>query len=171
MRSVSVILQRALSVACAAILGALLLVVFGQVVMRYVLHLSFVWGEELARFLQIWLTFLGATLAFVSGGHASIQMLVERFNEKGQKVVRVLAAACMAAFFLVLAAKGIKLVRFAWSNESPALSLPYGMVYLAFPVASGLICLLQLRDLVNLLQGKREPLLQRPSDLVDRGVL
>ncbi len=144
------LLEKILGFLCAVVLGAMLLVVSTQVVMRYALHLPFTWGEELARYLQIWLTFLGTSFAFVVGGHASIQMLLVRLPKKIQWVVRVLIASFVGAFFLVLVTKGLSLVRFTWSDESPALSLPFGIVYLALPVGSGLIFLIQIRDLWRL---------------------
>ena len=150
MKDLGTLFERALSVVCAVILGAMLVVVFAGVVMRYVLHMPFTWGDELARFLQIWLTFLGASLAFLVGGHASIQMLIDRLPEKANRITRVFIALSMGVFFLILGMKGIHLVRFTWSDESPALSIPYGIVYLALPVASGFIFLTQIRDLWNL---------------------
>lgn len=153
MHTVNVIVRKVLGATSAALLAAMLIVVSGQVVMRYVFRVPFTWGEELARFLQIWLTFTGATLAFVSGGHATIRMLVERLGDRAQKVAQGVVAAAMAGFFLVLALKGVRLVAFAWTDESPALSLPYGMVYLALPVSSAIICVLQLATLWRLVRG------------------
>lgn len=150
MKDLGTLFERALSVICAVILGIMLVVVFAQVVTRYVLQTPFTWGDELARFLQIWLTFLGASLAFLVGGHASIQMLIDRLPEKANRITRVFIALLMGGFFLILGMKGIHLARFTWSDESPALSIPYGIVYLALPVASGFIFLTQTRDLWRL---------------------
>jgi TRAP-type C4-dicarboxylate transport system permease small subunit len=127
--------------------------------MRYVLRMPFTWGEELARFLQIWLTFMGASLAFLVGGHASIQMLLHRLPEKARRMTRVGIALLAGLFFLILAVQGMRFVLFTWSEESPALSLSFGIVYLALPVASGIIFLTQMRDIWQLFQpdGRRDP--------------
>jgi TRAP-type C4-dicarboxylate transport system permease small subunit len=148
----SAFLEQVLGTTCAVFLGAMLVVVFGQVLMRYVLRTPFPWGEELARFLEIWLTFMGASLAFLVGGHASIQMLRDRLPEKARRMTRVGIALLAGLFFLILVVKGMRLVLFTWSDQSPALSLPFGIVYLALPVASGIILLIQIRDIWQLFQ-------------------
>lgn len=155
MKRFSAFFEQVLGTICAVLLGAMLVVVFGQVLMRYVLRMPFSWGEELARFLQIWLTFMGASLAFLVGGHASIQMLLDRLPEKARRITRVGTALLAGLLFLILVVKGMRLVLFTWSDESPALSLPFGIVYLALPVASGIIFLTQMRDIWQLVQPDR----------------
>lgn len=150
MKHLSAVFERVLGTICAVLLGAMVVVVFGQVIMRYVLRMPFSWGEELARFLQIWLTFMAASLAFLVGGHASIQMLLDRLPEKARRMTRVAIALLSGLFFLILFIKGMHLVLFTWSDESPALSLPFGIVYLALPIASGLIFLIQARNIWQL---------------------
>jgi len=128
----------------------MVVIVFTQVVMRYFLRLPFTWGEELARFLQIWLTFLGAVFAFCLGGHTAISMLRDRLPPGAQKAVQALIGTGVGAFFSVLLIKGTALVRLVWSDRSPAMSLPIGLVYLVLPLASGLILVVLIRDLLRL---------------------
>ena len=76
--------------------GALILLVgvtFFGVIMRYCLGDPFVWQEEVQLALIIWVVFLGGRYAFVCGNHAAIDVIVEMFPEKLQKLLSVLIAA------------------------------------------------------------------------------
>ena len=70
--------------------GALVLLVgvtFFGVIMRYCLGDPFVWQEEVQLALIIWVVFLGGRYAFVCGNHAAIDVIVEMFPEKLQKIL------------------------------------------------------------------------------------
>src|SRR6478672_17266 len=78
-------------------LGAMCVMVFGNVVLRHVFDSGINISEELSRFLFIWLTFLGAIVAMREGGHLGMDMLVQRLSGKA------LFAAVLLAQCLVLA--------------------------------------------------------------------
>ncbi len=66
------------------------LIVALQVFCRYVLNHSLFWSEELARYLLVWLTFLGATAAYYRKIHPGIDILTLRLNKNLQKFCRIL---------------------------------------------------------------------------------
>ena len=65
-----------------AILVTMTVVVFSQVIARYVLQQSLSWSEELARFLLLWLSMLSAAYAYKIKAHFALQVVVSRFPEK-----------------------------------------------------------------------------------------
>ncbi|TEA70395.1 TRAP transporter small permease [Allopusillimonas ginsengisoli] len=67
----------------------MLLLVFGNVVLRYVFNSGITISEEVARMCFVWLTFAGTVLAFRAKQHLAINMLVDRFSPSTQKVVHV----------------------------------------------------------------------------------
>lgn len=147
-----------LATACAALLAVMLAVAFVQVVMRYFLREPFVWGEELARYLQIWLTFLGAAACIGFGGHMAVDALVRVLPPRARVAVNVIVGLGSAAFFLALTVVGVRLVAFVWEDRSPALSAPFGIVYLSLPIGAALSFLLTLGGLWSQLSGAaREP--------------
>lgn len=59
----------------------MVLAVFVQIISRALFNMSFPWTEELARYLMIWVTFLGASFAFQYGAHISIEAFVTRLKK------------------------------------------------------------------------------------------
>ena len=64
----------------AAIMTAMVVLVFGNVFMRYVFNSGFTISEELSRWLFVWMTFLGAVVALRENGHLGTDFLVGRLN-------------------------------------------------------------------------------------------
>jgi TRAP-type C4-dicarboxylate transport system permease small subunit len=81
----------------AAILAVMVVLVFGNVVMRYAFNSGFTVSEELSRWLFVWLTFLGAVVALHENAHLGTDMLVGKLGPAGKR------AALGAALLLMLA--------------------------------------------------------------------
>ena len=74
------------------LMGSLVVIFFVlllQVVSRYVFNRPITWTEELARFIQIWITYLGLNYALRNHAHIRISMLVERFSKKAQIIIEI----------------------------------------------------------------------------------
>lgn len=113
--------------------GILLLVVF-QIVMRYVFNSPLIWSEELVRFMLVWLTFFGASLAMSRNEHLSVSIVIDHINEKLRKVI-LFAGGVITLFFLCfLVYFGIGFALMNMRQISPANSIPMGIVYAAIPV-------------------------------------
>ena len=65
-------------------------VVFLQVVYRYVLTQPLHWSEELARYLFVWLSILGATLGLQKRGHFGLDFFYRMFPEAGKTILQFL---------------------------------------------------------------------------------
>jgi len=122
------------------VFAVMVLAVMGQVVFRYVLRISVPWSEELARFLFIWATFLGASIAFCEGGHINVSFFVGRIrNIRAQALVRLTAYAFCLWFLGMYVWDGFILCNrlIAMGQTSPAIPrLLMGVVYLAIPIGS-----------------------------------
>lgn len=86
---------RLLELAIVAALAVMVLLVFGNVVLRYVFNSGITISEELSRWAFVWLTFLGAIIAVREGGHLGTDMLVGRLGVTGKKVCLALAEGLM----------------------------------------------------------------------------
>lgn len=64
MNKISRILENSLNIIMATALAIMVVLVFGNVVLRYFFNSGITWSEEMSRYLFIWLTFLGAIGAF-----------------------------------------------------------------------------------------------------------
>jgi TRAP-type transport system small permease protein len=138
----------------ALFLGLMVLMVFGNVVLRYGFNSGIAISEELSRWLFVWVTFMGAVVALKEKGHLGTDMLISRISMRGKKI-------CLAiSYILMLALCGV-LLKGAWeqtkinaSSVSAAMEVSMGIFFatgLMFAVLGGLVIA---RDLYRLLTGR-----------------
>ncbi|RKO65784.1 TRAP transporter small permease [Desulfofundulus salinus] len=118
------------------LLSAMTVVVFLQVVFRFVIKGSLPWSEELARYLMVWATFIGAGLAAANNAHIGVEFFVKLFGPRASKLFLTLT-------YLVVMATSLVLVNYSWvivnyqiktGQVSPAMAIPMVIPYLALPV-------------------------------------
>ncbi|MEI2415904.1 TRAP transporter small permease [Orrella sp. JC864] len=94
---------RVLGAILVVLLTGMVLMVFGNVVLRYGFNSGILVSEELSRFCFVWLTFLGAVLVFREHSHLGIETLVQRLSRRGRLVCMALSnlivMGCAALFF------------------------------------------------------------------------
>ena len=112
-----------------------------QVFFRYVLNQSLFWSEELARYLLVWLTFLGATAAYRRHAHPGVDFLYQYLPAAYQKILRMITHLASIGLFLVMTIYGYQFAYFVRLQISPALNLPKWIILGIIPVC-GLIFLL-----------------------------
>jgi len=116
-------------------------VVILQVFCRYVLNYSLFWSEELARFLLVWLTFLGATVAYHRNMHPSVDVVFRRLGRPARTRILRFVHGVVFVFALIMVWYGTSFCYFVRLQITPALSLPKWVVFAIIPV-SGCIFLL-----------------------------
>jgi TRAP-type C4-dicarboxylate transport system permease small subunit len=134
-----------------AMMAVMVALVFANVLGRYVFNRSFIWAEELSQYLMVWVTFLGAGLALRYGRHVAMDMLQAALPGPLARTLRLCLALVMIGFLLVVTVLGVRLVAFAWPQETPAMNISAGIPYLAVPVGSFVFLLhllLMFRDYV-----------------------
>ena len=114
----------------------MVVLIFVQIVSRVLIGSSFSWTEEVARYLMIWVAFLGAGFAFQYGAHMSIEVLFKKINLNMQNIFQIISAILCTLFFLLLIVKGIELIKGSINVYSPALKLPMTIVYAAIPIGA-----------------------------------
>ena len=96
-------LFRPLEVAIVVLLAAMVLMVFGNVVLRYGFNTGIVISEEMSRYLFVWLTFIGAVVTFRENAHMGVETLVRQFPRFGRLFCMVASNViiffCSAVFF------------------------------------------------------------------------
>lgn len=119
--------------------GAMFIIVFLQVVFRYVLNEPLPWSEELARYLMVWIASLAAVEAYGTGGHVGVNALVDNIPAVPRKWLRLFIHLVVAALMLVILYQGFKLSSYLGDQVSPALEVPMTWPYLAIPVGALLL--------------------------------
>ena len=120
----------AVKVLMAAITVDVLLGVF----FRYVLRDALSWTEELARYLMIWMGFLGAGLALREGGHVALDILLVRMPLDIRRIMIVAVRLLSLLFLLSVVGAGLVLIPGVRSYSTPALGISMMWAYLAIPV-------------------------------------
>ncbi|MET0334570.1 MAG: TRAP transporter small permease [Rhizobacter sp.] len=122
-----------------ALLIAMSVIVFANVVLRYTTGDSIIWAEEVARHLMIWGTFLGAGLVLRFGGHVAIDNFHQSINTRAGQVVRVLIVLAIAAFCVVMVWHSIGYTKIMRFQTTPATGISFAYIYAAIPVGFSLL--------------------------------
>lgn len=143
---------RFLSWVMASCLALMVVLVFGNVVLRYGFNSGITISEELSRWAFVWMTFLGAVVALKDRDHLGTDMLIGRLGPTGKKV-------CLFLTYLLMLATCALLFKGAWdqavinrTSTSAVMEVSLSWVYypgLIFAVLGGLIILVDLFDLVT----------------------
>ncbi|HEY0856896.1 MAG TPA: TRAP transporter small permease [Albitalea sp.] len=139
--------------------------VFVNVVTRYLFNHSIIWVEEVTQYEMIWIAYLGAGLALREGRHVAVDTLQDWIPERLRHLLRTLIVAAMAVFLAVVCVLGAQLAMFTWDQETPVLGVPAGLPYLAIPVGAAAFLL----HLVMFWRSFVERRFERPEDLALEG--
>ncbi len=128
------------------------LLMFTEVICRYLIGKSLGWSEELLRYLLIWMTFLGSYLALKEDEHLRISMFFDRLPSRWRVPIKWLADLLTIVFFIVFTVLSIKYAIRFWSDVSPLLEIPLGLIYSV--MAIGGVLLIFQAVLTNLYQDR-----------------
>jgi TRAP-type C4-dicarboxylate transport system permease small subunit len=115
----------------------MVILTFLQVIFRYCIEQPLAWSEEGAKYLFMWATYTGASIAFYEGKHINVTLLTDLFSTRVKAALYLLADACCLWFLSVFVYQGFIVSQrvFALGQFSPSLPwLPIGVTYLAIPV-------------------------------------
>src|SRR3954465_752139 len=116
--------HRLLKFLMAVAVGLLLFPVTLQIVSRYTeLVPSYIWTEELSRFLFIWMVMLGAMIGVREGTHFDVDVW-PTLGPRQAAMLRIVSNTFVLIFALVFAWWGIKFVAFGWNQDSELAELP-----------------------------------------------
>lgn len=123
--------------------------IFLQVIYRYVLADSLSFSEELARYMFIWSVAMGSALALKTRSHIGVDIVVERLPKSLASPAKIVASALNLLFFALLIWYGSEMVVETMDQESAALSLPMGYVYLAVPLSGIILFICEIKNTVD----------------------
>jgi len=144
----------ALKVILALCLAAMVVLVFSNVVLRYVFNSGIATSEELSRWLLVWLTFLGAIVALRQHAHLGVDTLVRALPPRGRFVCFVLSYALMLYADWLLTLRSYKQAVLTFADTAPASGISVGMFFYSsgfvFGVSAGVILVY---DAIRVLSG------------------
>lgn len=125
----------------AIILGAAFIVtiVTTEVILRYVFKHSLIFTEELARYLMVWIVFLGSALAIRDKAHIRINILVKKLNPTFRQVAHLLEHGLVLLFLVIIAVEGIRILPGQLRQMCITMDISLFYFYLAIPVGAVLM--------------------------------
>ena len=138
----------------AGALAVMVVLVFGNVVLRYAFNSGITVSEEVSRWLFVWLTFLGAVVAFKERAHLGTDMLVSRLPPIGRKACLVLGQALMLYICWLVFKGSWDQARINWDVAAPVTGASMAIFYLPGVVFALSAALLIAVDLWRLFTGR-----------------
>jgi TRAP-type C4-dicarboxylate transport system permease small subunit len=140
-----------------ALVAVIAIVVSASVIMRYGVNYSLSWAEDAAKFLMVWLTFIGAPLGFRHGAHVSLELLPP-LPAAVHRVIRVVVHATVVVLMVLL-------TRFSWAfavNGWNQVALTIGdlsmfWIFVSMPIGCALMALVAFELMVRSILGIPEP--------------
>jgi len=112
-----------------------------QIFSRYFEQIpAYIWTEEAARFLFVWMIMIGAMLGIHEGRHFEVDIW-PRLPPRPQALLRLVSNLAVLLFALVFVWAGWQFTRFAWNRISELAELPLWLIHMAWPL-TGLTWLL-----------------------------
>ena len=138
----------------AGFLAIMVVLVFGNVVLRYGFNSGITVSEEVSRWLFIWLTFLGAVVAIKERAHLGSDMFVSRLPVWGKKICLVLGHVLMLYLTWLFFSGSLDQARINWEVKAPATGISVAVFYSAGIVFSICAAVLLVFELVLALSGR-----------------
>ena len=141
---------------CVWTMAIMTILVFIQVVMRYVFSNSLSWSEELARFIFLWLSWIGASYAVKERSHFRVEMFANMIKGSCRRFFEYFVLIVWFVFSFILTWLGTELVIFIYDTgqASAAMDIPMTWPYASVPVGCGLMCIRLIVEMYKIYKGE-----------------
>lgn len=140
---------------CVILMSAMTLIIFIQVIMRYIFSNSLSWSEELARYLFIWLIYLGISYGCKIMKHIKIDAVLKLFPRGVRPFIMIVGDLIFLGFAIYVMVTGFQLtmLQIQLTKTSPAMRLPLQYVYSAPMIGFALAAFRELQTLAYRIQA------------------
>jgi TRAP-type C4-dicarboxylate transport system permease small subunit len=123
-----------------------------QVFCRYILNSSLFWSEELARYMLVWLSFFGATVAYYRNLHPGVDALTSRLSVAKRRISQQLVYITTMGLAMIMVISGTQFAWFVRMQISPALSIHKWIILIVIPLSGVLLFVYTLAFFLKTLQ-------------------
>jgi len=122
----------------ALAMGALCVITFVNVLVRYLTDVSFAWTEEISIFLMMAMSLVAGAAAVARDKHIRIEYFYAQGSQARQRRLAILSSACILAFFVLLAVLGARMTwdEFRFDETSPGIGVPKWIYTIWLPLLS-----------------------------------
>jgi TRAP-type C4-dicarboxylate transport system permease small subunit len=129
-------------------LSIMVAIVFFNAVLRYVFNSGFPAGEELARYLFIWICSLGTIVAYKDGRHIGVDLLISNLRGRSLVIVKAIGRVVELSVFVLVLWGGVEYFITSAASPGPATGIPYGYVAASVVVTAAAILGIILKDII-----------------------
>ena len=159
MKTLRTAIDRLLAGTICVLMGAMVINVLWQVFTRFVLRNPSSFTEELARYMMIWVGLLGSAYATGKKSHLALDLITSKLQGGRKRASEIFIQTCVLLFALaVMAGGGGRLVwiQLSLGQQSAALQVKLGYVYLVVPLAGVFIAFYSVVFLLEAFRGETE---------------
>jgi len=147
------LLVRSLEWVLISVLGFMVILVFGNVVLRYGFNSGIMFSEEVSRFLFVWMVFLGSVLMLRDNGHLGVHTITKMLPLGGKIFCKFISDLITLACCVMLSIGAWHIIALNMTNIAPISGIPLGVVYMACMFCSVGMGILLLGSIYRLLSG------------------
>lgn len=133
------------------LMTTLVIIIFFQVLNRFILHIPAAWTEEMGRYNFVWLTLFGSTKALKMNSHMSVEILVDSLTPKLKKYANYFIELVIMAFSLLLFKTGLDYTIANLGVSCEFGHLPISIIYVGLPITGILFFLYSFEDFLKLI--------------------
>ena len=137
-------------------LSAMFLILLAQVIMRYVFSRPLTWSEEAARFIFVYVSFIGISYAYRQKGPIRMEVVVNLFPQAVRRGLEVLINLGTIALFCYMIPFSFRFIGIQAGVKATATHIPMSIVYIALPLGMALSCVRLLISSLRIVWGEEE---------------
>ena len=130
--------------------ASMVMLVFVNVILRYIFNSGIPIGEEISRFFFIWMVLLGAVLAFKDNEHVGISVVIDKLKGIAKKIVLVIGNILTSVALCYLSISSIDYLEMTNTYTTPAAGLPFSVVTVSLVICSFSLLVLNIFDLYRI---------------------
>jgi len=134
-------------------LGAMVLIVFVNACLRYLMNSGIPEGEELSRYLFVWVSALGTVVAFRERKHIGVDLLVVSLKGMAQKWLLVVGELLVTGAFLMVLWGGWEYFLTSAASPGPSTGIPFGFVSISIVVVALTVLVISIEKCIRLVNG------------------
>ena len=136
-------------------MATLVIITFGEVVLRYVFNSPTSWSSELARFILMWMTFTGASIATRYCTHLTMGFNIYRFvGEPYSRFIKIFVNILIVVTMLVIAYYGSKVTLIAGERIAPMTKMPMYFPWAGLPINAFIMAVYLIAESIKTLSDK-----------------
>jgi TRAP-type C4-dicarboxylate transport system permease small subunit len=160
--------RRAAEVAVAVMFGAILVIFLANIAGRFGFNRPIGWADEVLVLLMLWVTFLTAAFVLDETDHVAFDLVYQRFQPRGRRVVALAGLAAIAVIVAAATPQLLGYIAFLWRERTNVLEIRLDVAFAVFGVFVVMLVAQRLWLIARLLRrdwrhaladmdGRREP--------------